>query len=96
MGSDVLSAIIRVVRIRGRIYQPLLFFCVCAMDGNAQQRVVDVEAELRALRAEKQALSRERARLRQLRKNEQRKHARLVRKARKLSKSVLLQLASEK
>lgn len=66
------------------------------MDGNGQQRAVDVEAELRALRAEKQALSRERARLRQLRKNEQRKHARLVSKARTLSKAVLLQLASEK
>lgn len=64
------------------------------MDQTSQQRVVD--AEMQRLREEKQALSRERARLRQLRKNEKRKHERAVKKACKLSKLVLLNLAAQK
>ena len=67
------------------------------MDQISQQRVLDaVDAELRRLLEEKQALSRERARLRQLRKNEKRKHERLVKKARKLSKAVLDGIAAQK
>ena len=64
------------------------------MDQTSQQRVVD--AVMRRLREEKQALSRERARLRQLRKNEKRKHERIVKKACKLSKAVLLAMAAQK